>query len=373
MRSPPSTPSRDSTSPQRAGVNSENSQKNNSTETCASVEEKYLVTLNFIEEVLIEGQKITRNKINQLKDNFFSFAANQLKLVGRIEQLEKQNEELLEQVKQKSKPTYAKVTETTPYTDTKSIQIEKSKDKAKFTLFIKGKNGEKTKQLQREFTKAINPVTQKIKASLRSTENTLILETETQEDITKIMTNKTIEEKFLCEKPRKKRPLIILYSVDATLNEEEMSDTIYRQNFEETMSEDVFRKSFIPRFRTGPKDRAKTHHVIEVSPQLRRSILGKRRVYIGFNSIGVKDFLTVPKCGICQDYGHPQKYCRNEKSCSHCGAGHELNSCDKKAQPAICIPCAKRKRICNAKGTKECATYKMLLERTIAKTDYGDC
>ena len=104
---------------------------------------------------MIENQKITKNKISQIKEQLFSIIANQLKLQGKIELLQNQNAELKRQAVQVTKPTYAHMLGSTPSAGTKTLQIQKNKDKAKHTLFIKSKGGEKTKAFQQESLKRL--------------------------------------------------------------------------------------------------------------------------------------------------------------------------------------------------------------------------
>ncbi|KAG5870367.1 hypothetical protein JTB14_016134 [Gonioctena quinquepunctata] len=89
------------------------------------------------------------------------------------------------------------------------------------------------------------------------------------------------------------------------------------------------------------------------------------------NEIPTVPTIVVPRCLKCQDLGHVSKYCsKTETTCRHCGdIGHEMKDCPKRTEPSICIPCKYRAKPC--KGGSDCQTHKMLLDRMIQNTDYG--
>ncbi|KAG5869293.1 hypothetical protein JTB14_028632 [Gonioctena quinquepunctata] len=204
---------------------------------------------------------------------------------------------------------------------------------------------------------------------MRTTTKALIIEASSKEDLDKIMNNPAMKRSFKCELPKKRRPLVIIYDVTNSKTEKEITEDIRTQNFKDITEED-FENEFKIRFKTGPKGKSTVPLVAEVSPQLRKRINGKR-LYIGFTSVNTKDYIVVPKCLKCQDLGHVSKFCtKTESICRHCGEiGHEKKYCPKTNEPSICIPCRKRAKPCKA-GT-DCQTHKMLLDRMIRNTDYG--
>ena len=237
-------------------------------------------------------------------------------------------------------------------------------------LFLKPKSQLTAEKAKETLKQNLKPRENKIKIkSIRSTKtNVLIVDLEGPSDEAKILNDKKITEHFSVEKPRKRNPLMIIYDVDAKIKQEELPAIITSQNFEdgEGNKEDIK-----PRFRTGPRNKAVVHWVIEVSPQIRKTLLNCGRCYIEYTSCKIKDFLQVAKCSKCKDLGHVQKYCTSETTaCNKCGENHEQKDC--KSETTKCIPCSKRNKKCNAPGGKECPTYKVLLQRLIDKTNYGE-
>ena len=333
-----------------------------------------LESLNFVDEIIETGVKVTESKKELLKSKLLLLIINQAKLEGKINALENENKRLRQEMKEVPHPvkSFAETVEEMKMAMNPKIkQIEDNKDKFKHTLFIKGKNNENIKDVQKQFTKFVKPTKEKIKIkSIRTTPTVVIVETESEEDVKKIMENREIKTKLVCEKQKKKRPLLILYNVPSTYSDQDISETIYEQNFEDRMDVNEFKEQFKLRFKTGPREKPTVHHVVEVSPDLRKEILTKQRLYLHFQSIAVKDFLTVPKCRRCHDLGHVMKYCSaEEEKCDRCGGNHKNTLC--REEHEICIPCKFRKKKCTAANTKECATYQMLMNRLIQKTDYG--
>ena len=163
-----------------------------------------------------------------------------------------------------------------------------------------------------------------------------------------------------------------MYDVPSDKSNEELNEKIYTQNFSDKMSREQFYQHFKLRFKIGPREKHYVHHVIEVSPQMRREILNRSRLYLKFTSHNAKDYLVLARCNICQDLGHVSKYCKQKDSvCAHCGEiGHRKDVCEKKQQPAVCIPCSLRNKKC-APNRKDCPTYNLLWNRMLNRIDYG--
>lgn len=201
--------------------------------------------------------------------------------------------------------------------------------------------GQDVKKVQEVFTKTVNPVKDKVRINrIKTTKNVVIVDVASE-----------------CEGPRKRNPLVIFYDVPVELNEEDITERIRIQNFEDIDAE-TFKEEFKLRFRTGPRDCDVVHHVAEVTGKLWKYLTTLGRVYLGFSAINVKDYLVVPRCHNCYDLDHVIKYCSKKPACSKCGSDdHTRKECKK---PTVCIPCTRRgKKSCNATG-RNCPTYKIL-------------
>lgn len=339
------------------------------------VEACYQQLVHYVDNELDPNNKLKVGTKATLKNKIANWAIAQAELEGRLQNLMAENERLWKELdKKQNNPTpisYAQIAKTiTPTINNKNtLKVEPPKH----TLFISSNKGENVKNMQKKFTTTINPVKDGIKIrNMRATNKMLIIETETKEDLEKIVKNKKLAEDLKMEPPKKRRPLMVFYDIQTSADNDYIQNAIYEQNLKDQITREEFNEGFTLRFKTGPKDKPTVHHVAEVHPRIRHLLLQQYRTYVGFNAIRAKDYLVVPRCIKCQDIGHVAKHCKaEENTCSHCGEqGHNKNECPKKDQPPVCIPCKNRKKECKEKG-KDCKTYIMMMERLIQKTDYG--
>ena len=313
----------------------------------------------------LPARHLVQDKLGQLAALFTSISKEntQLKAENRV----------LREVKPPK--SYASVTQTAAAAPRQLPQvIQKQRVDKRHTVFISSSEGKDAKEIQKILTTSVNPVSDRIKIrSMRSVNKLLIVETGSQGDVEKLQGHKKLEElNIKVELPRKRKPLVIFYDVPSALTDAEFRDGVFAQNLEGEISQEDFARNFKSKFRSGPRGRATVHHVCEVSPELRKLLIGRGRTYVGFTSHPTKDYAVVPRCLTCQDLGHVKKYCQKAAVCAHCGeTGHMKSDCQKKDAPAICRPCSLRGRTCNA-DMKVCPTHKILLDRLVARTDYGE-
>ncbi|XP_049852688.1 uncharacterized protein LOC126333369 [Schistocerca gregaria] len=336
-----------------------------------SVMERHAHFLRLLDRSVKHG-KITADQIRVIKEEVANWALAHAKLEGQYEEIKAENDRLRKEAAKPQK-SYAAVA-AAPITIKRTVQdtIKQNVQKAVPTVFIKPKKGDDVKTAKAKFEKSINPRVDKIKINqIRTTKNVLIVELASTEDSDKLMNNTKIQESFTCEKPRKRRPLMMMYDVPSYMTQDDVADCVYAQNFEDKMTREEFTEQFKVRFKAGPRDRNTVHHAIEVSPELRKQIITTNRLYVGYNAISVKDYTALAKCTKCHDYGHVAKYCSFlNPVCGNCGSEkHDKTKCDR--ETPTCIPCKYRKRTCNTPG-KECATYKIMIQRLIQRTDYGN-
>lgn len=197
----------------------------------------------------------------------------------------------------------------------------------------------------------LNPATEKIKIRnvWRVRDSGIVVETQGEEDLQKLIDNPELKENgFTVEKPGKRRPKLIVYDVPKSMSEDELLEAIYDQNEETVGAEETqFREKFKLAFRIGGNRQGEfVNWIADMRHNLRRS----GRLFIGWNSCRVQDFVGLSRCYKCQNYGHIAKNCIQEKdTCGHCGAdGHRARDCPKKNEPGICIL---RKRALNGPPT----------------------
>lgn len=123
-------------------------------------------------------------------------------------------------------PTYAQMAQVKK--DVVQTIIQKIKNAPRTTLFVTSKSGEDGKKVRETFTQIINPVKEKIKVrAMRTAGKMLIVETNSEEDAQKIMSNKNLGTSLKCEPPKRRKPLMIVYDVPVEIKEEEVLESVY--------------------------------------------------------------------------------------------------------------------------------------------------
>lgn len=339
-----------------------------------SVEKRYRELISYINNDLDTSKKLKKANREELESKVTAWAFAQAELVGQIKRLERENKSLKKELENRTvNPTpisFAEIVKQDKHINKTSIA---QKTQTKHTLFITSKDKkESIKTIQQKFTKNIDPVREGIRIrNLRTANNTLIVETEAIEDIEKITNNKKLATDLKMEPVKKRKPLMILYDLQTEWEEEEIKRAIYEQNLKDKMDREEFNNGFNLKFKTGPREKRTVHQVAEVDAKIRRILVRQERIFIGFHAIRIKDYQVVARCLKCQDLGHVAKHCKNEQQiCGHCGQEHKKEDCPNKQKEPTCIPCQKRNKKCKERGNN-CQTYKIMLERLVAKIDYG--
>ena len=205
--------------------------------------------------------------------------------------------------------------------------------------------------------------------------NGVLVETATKEDMERVLKSDNLQAAGLVTGlPAKKKPRVIVYDVPNVLSESEFLTSLRQQNLNTSANEkphDAVRISH----KTGSRNPETANIVLEVSPRTRESLLKQDRVYVGWHSLRVRDYLTVSRCYKCQSFGHVSKHCRAAKEvCGHCGGdGHAFKDCPKKNENPVCINCRRAMKPCDhSSRSPECPAYKFALSNLISKIDYGD-
>lgn len=323
--------------------------------------------MEHIDNGLKVGKQITESNINSIKYKVTEMFLEIANLEGKNEQLEKDLK--IERAKGYNimTPTasYASVARRWTPSRLQSTTIAKPEGTI---IIVTPAEGEDTRKTEGKIKQILNPKEDKINIkSIRTTKKNLIIETEKKIDADKILGNVKLKEFVKMDKPKKKLPKIILYDIPKILENKEIKDALYQQNFDGVIEEKTFQEGFNLIFKTGPTDKDVVNHVAEVSPTLRNLILQRGKLFLPFLAITANDYLVMPRCTKCQDYGHIAKHCRKEnRVCAHCGIEkHEKKDCPNKDKTQTCIPCDSRHKKCHKTGNdwRECETYKMLRQR----------
>jgi hypothetical protein len=214
----------------------------------------------------------------------------------------------------------------------------------------------------------------RVKAVRKTSGKGVVVVTETAKDLAMFMESPALASAGLTvSRNTGAMPRVLIYDVPREMSEAQVVETIRRQNFEDIPASKI-RDQLKLIFRTGSRDTAMVNCVFEAAPELRKRMLSRERVYVGWGSCRVRDFLEASRCYKCQTHGHIAKMCREENDvCAHCAvSGHEVKNCPSKELPATCANCKKAGRKAkHAASSKACPSYVAALERKAMTINYG--
>lgn len=169
-----------------------------------------------------------------------------------------------------------------------------------------------------------------------------------------------------------KRPRVKVVDVAGDIEEEEIKSFVISQNFQNSTNDDYD----IVHVQNNKKKGTKTIFM-ELAPELFRSVMKNRTLYIGWQRCRVFEDFNLSRCFKCNGYAHSAKKCQSEVKCQYCAKNHDGASCpDKKVK--CCVNCMRT----NEKYNKEhdvahfafdensCATYQFYKQRVINQTNY---
>lgn len=180
------------------------------------------------------------------------------------------------------------------------------------------------------------------------------------------------------EKPKGRKPRILVKDVPASLEDEKFLTALYNQNVKDEMRispNEFLRDTKIVRRRSvngGFKWVG-----VELSPEIRKHLVStKDKLFIDWATCRFVDDVEVVRCLKCQQYGHVVKYCTEVKvTCAHCAEEHDTRECPKRSLQdfvPVCASCKRfRKPNDHVTGSSSCPTYTAKLEYLILNTTYG--
>lgn len=180
------------------------------------------------------------------------------------------------------------------------------------------------------------------------------------------------------EKPKGRRPRILIKDVPGTLEDGAFMTALYRQNIkgEHSISEESFLKT-TKIVRRRILNNGRKWIGLEIEPELRKHLINtKDKIFIDWATCRFVDDLEIVRCMKCQQYGHVAKFCLEKSSCcGYCAEAHDTKNCKNntlKDFKPVCAACKRFKKPDNhVSGSPDCPSYKSKLEQLILNTVYG--
>uniref|UniRef100_A0ABD2VWW8 CCHC-type domain-containing protein n=1 Tax=Trichogramma kaykai TaxID=54128 RepID=A0ABD2VWW8_9HYME len=317
-------------------------------------------------------------RLVEIKRNALKLAMSNTLLKGRVSQSESDKAKM-RATYQRSYKDVLKTTNSPKPKEVPTIRVNKPKTpqrvkptQQRFVALIKSNDATtEPSSLKATLQSAINPIADKIHVKgLRQTRGgSLLIETGTKEDLTKLLDNQKLKDNGLSIKePDKISPRMIVYDVPSSLSEEGLKKALREQN--EWITPECL---FQPKFRLGKKDGDNVHWVLEVSPAFRTLMNREKGVYLGWQRCRVRDYMSISRCFKCQGIKHIAKFCTETvETCGKCAeTGHTQKNCPRTDRPKICALCKKMGRPHDHRMDNKCPAYLQAIEREKDRTDYG--
>lgn len=228
----------------------------------------------------------------------------------------------------------------------------------------------------------IDPVKENIKISdlvIRKTTYGLTIFTNRNDTLTRLreaISNNTITSTLMQIRiPQRRRPRIKITGVDPDVTSTDILQAINTRNDDITLDTNNATICVSYKERSG-----NFSHILEVSPQIYRTLMNKTKVTIGWTKCPVTEDFHVPVCTFCATYGHPRRACPvkhlpERAVCTRCGGPHLGSDCTVRAGDAAvcCTECRRQGRavLGHPTGDRRCPVLNDRIARLKARTDYG--
>jgi hypothetical protein len=182
----------------------------------------------------------------------------------------------------------------------------------------------------------------------------------------------TSEAALRAELAGKKQPRVIIFNLPSTLTESQLREAIFTSTREQTGLPEKAYKDIRLSHKAGPRT-GRCHFVVFAPAAIWSALIAEDRLYMGWESFPLRDYVGVVKCNICHLFGHMAKGCTSKTpTCSHCAiTGHDREDCPNKGNPPKCVACHKHKQPSDhSTGSLDCPARLHAELRERAMVDY---
>lgn len=229
----------------------------------------------------------------------------------------------------------------------------------------------------------LRPLHAGISKSINLSNKTIRLEFDTLKERDDVMQAINQTDVLTSEVSKKKNPLVIFKGVSSDVDEADLLQTIVDQNPNVNVALKDKPVTEAMKIRFQPRNRKENlrSYVVEVTPDVRTSLLDLGRVNVGQLKVHVEDRSSFLQCYKCFGFGHTTKHCKSDHDvCGHCSEHHKVSECTVKSETSTlkCINCKKsnvRDNVDNPTShgatSKLCPHVKKMCKRASEMTDYG--
>ncbi|XP_037298282.1 uncharacterized protein LOC119190429 [Manduca sexta] len=152
------------------------------------------------------------------------------------------------------------------------------------------------------------------------------------------------------EKPKGRRPRILIKDVPSSMEDKPFLTALYRQNIKDEMpiKEDDFIKS-VKIVRRRSLEHGRKWIGVEIDSEVRKHLVAtKDKLFIDWATCRFIDDVEIVRCLNCQQYGHVHKFCTiKTPTCAVCAEAHETKACphkDNRDFKPVCATCKRFKK-----------------------------
>nr|CAI5818720.1 unnamed protein product [Callosobruchus analis] len=195
-------------------------------------------------------------------------------------------------------------------------------------------------------------------------------------DILKNALKRKMGNKYHLEEPAKFNPRLLVKN--ATLDEElkdndKIVSDILRRNKLEGADDKSLKVVTLLKF----KNSKNAHVVLEVSPQIRKNLIRRGFLYLGWKRCALEEHLNIMQYNKCCLFGHLEKNCRSDKTaCLKCAGNHTVKNCSRDILK--CINCTSYNSKFNTKlnsdhsaSDRACFLYEDHIYKLKRRINYG--
>uniref|UniRef100_A0A158P4I3 Pre-C2HC domain-containing protein n=1 Tax=Tetranychus urticae TaxID=32264 RepID=A0A158P4I3_TETUR len=195
------------------------------------------------------------------------------------------------------------------------------------------------------------------------------LTTNNEEALDKIKSH--VETTELKDKLEMEEMKMLLPQISAVINSfsVETEETIKKRN---NIPEEEFVKIVqtydIPIHNKEPKKKL----IIRLSRNARQILENQGRIYIGAESVPIKDNFYIRTCSNCLSIGHTSKFCTSKTTCGKCQGEHNTTTCNL-PKTNICLLCVnnKEREVNHRPKSINCQAYIKAIKSLKAITDWS--
>ena len=335
-----------------------------------------------------------RKKIDDL-ENELKLCETEAPRLAKIEELVKQNSQMLSQINKHESNTYHNSYSKVASSSVAHNQYQPPRNSHASVLYIKNDKQNTTAAEALKMARVIvssNPAGTAVVANKLLSNGKILVFSKNQESKEKLDQVINSSKDMVAEEPKRFDPLILIKGVPKDMlgdmeDRERASNLIPKLikecNQDITNACENEESIAVVFFRKNRKDHL-VNVGIKVSPRIRKVILETQdgKISFGFNLVHAEDVSPLKQCFHCLGFGHTKKNCPKKEEmpqCKHCPNKHVSKNCPAKNNTVICCNCQSRTNtsknqpidVNHSPMSLTCPIYKSMLNKAMNKTNYG--